>query len=756
MAGQIETTADLGADKPDVVATRWLREIDLANSHEKTWRERAQKIVEKYRDEQERSASDSNQRFNILYANTEVLKGALYSRVPIPDCRRRFLDKDPVGRIGAQVLQRSLTYSNDCDELNGTLKASVEDMVLPGRGQARVRYVPTMEGDEVIYEEVRAEYVEWEMFRYSPAKRWSKVRWVAFGELLTREDLRTQFPDVADKVTLDWMPKGKEDTEENQLFKRALVWTIWNKTDRKVYVVSTGYKDAPLKVAPDPLRLEHFFPCPPPLYDISNTNSLIPIPEYAIYQDQAMQLEDIENRISVLTEALRRRGVYDSSIPELQNLAKGGDNEFVPVPEYAKFMDKGGLEAAFQELPIEGLAKVLVQLMDQAERKKAAIYELIGLSDIMRGTSKATETLGAQQLKSQYGEIRIGPRQGEVQRFARDLMRLKAEIISEHFKPETLALTTGFDMFMTVAEKQQAQALIAPPPAAPGMPPAQPPAPPDPLLVEKLARPTWDEVMQILRSDKLRGFRIDIETDSTIKPQADEEQKNRIDLLTACSGFLEKAGPAVQAGMMPVKVATQLLMFGVRAFRTGPELEETLDEWAEEAQKPKEGPDMAAIAQQQAQMQEREMGLQKAEQAIAKRGEQAQASEVQAKDRHTQADVREAKLADAEKRFSMMQQLNDFMSEQRASMDALMKQNVEADLQRKQEAIGAEKEDNDMSNEEVKKLAATLAESIALIAESQNKTQQLIAELITTAGAEKTVSVHRQRDGSLKGTVTLQ
>ncbi len=590
-----------------VVVDRWLKELDASDRHEKDWRERADKIVKLYRDEREKVENTTAKRFNILYSNTEVLKGALYSQCPVPDVRRRFLDKDPAGRVAAIVLTRALAVTldkqKDGDDFDGLMKASVFDMVLPGRAVARVKYVPTIERyeerveveqpaegaalpedveqdeqgffrmepvEEVTYECVESDYVEWTMFRYSPAKRWKKVRWVAFGDLLTRDDLVAQFgKDIGNRVEMKWMPKGMEDNAENAIFKRALVWTIWNKTQKKCVVVSEGFKDAPLMEVDDPLRLEGFFPTPRPLYSISSTDTLIPVPEYVIYQDQALQLDAFEERIATLTDALRRRGVYDASIPELENLANSADNKFVAVKNYREFMEKGGLEQAFQEMDISGLARVLVELMAQRDSLKQEIYELIGISDIMRGSTKATETLGAQEIKNQWGSIRTGPRQGEVQRFARDIIRLQAEIIAEHFSPKTLAEMSGVELFFTAAEKQAAMGMVQ-------QVPGQPPAPRDP----RLNRPTWEEVLAVLRSDKLRGFRVDIETDSTIKPQADQEQRNRVDAITAITGFLEKAMPAVQGGAVPKKFATELLNFGMRSFKVGPQIEELLDEWA--------------------------------------------------------------------------------------------------------------------------------------------------------------------------------
>lgn len=573
----------------------WLKEIGYADAHEKDWRDRANKVVDLYRDE--RDSDSSEVRFNILYANTEVLKGALYSAVPVPDVRRRFLDRDPAGKEGARILGRALSYTLDAYDFDGLMKDVVEDMLLPGRGVARVKYVPTFgmvpvpvepEGfdelgtpifpedtqmgddgipvimqEQVVYEEVQCDYVEWEFFRYSPAKRWSKVRWVAFGELLTRDDLAKQFGSkVAAKVKLTWSPDDDDDKETAHL-KRALVWTIWSKKDKKVTVVSDGYPDAPLATLDDPLRLQGFFPCPRPLYDISTTNSLIPVPNYRIYQDHANQLDDLAQRISVMVDAIRRRGVYDASNAALAELARSGDNHFVAIEDWLTFSEKGGLKNAIEEMDITMLAKVIVELRAAAEQKKGDIYEILGISDIMRGTTAASETLGAQEIKDRWGSIRVQQRQAEVQRFARDIIRLKGEIIAEHFSPQTLELMTGLE--------------VSP------------------------------EVSEILRNDKLRGFRIDIETDSTIRQQANREQKNRVELLTAVNGFLEQGLPAVQQGLIPRKVMTELMMFGVRAFPVGPELEETLDQFAEESgqeQPNQPDPQKDAAAKHQAEMME--------------------------------------------------------------------------------------------------------------------------------------------------------
>jgi hypothetical protein len=119
------------------------------------------------------------------------------------------------------------------------------------------------------------------------------------------------------------------------------------------------------------------------------------------------------------------------------------------------------------------------------------------------GASDPNETLGAQQLKAQFGSTRMKRRQRAVQKWIRDLYKLKAEIIAEHFEPQVLQEMTGEQM--------------------------------------------TPEVMQLLRSDKLRSYRIDIETDSTIFEDAEAEKKARTEMVAGISKFMEKWGPIVQA-----------------------------------------------------------------------------------------------------------------------------------------------------------------------------------------------------------------
>ena len=175
-------------------------------------------------------------------------------------------------------------------------------------------------------------------------------------------------------------------------------------------------------------------------------------------------------------------------------------------------------------------------------------------------------------------------------------------------------------MFQTVAEKQQAQQQLAmqaqaaqqaqqaqagptgmsgpggapggPPPGA--SPPPQPMPQPSPDMMEMLQRPTWEEVCGLLRDNTLRGFRIDVETDSTIEPNDQEEKQRRMEFVTTIGEYIAKSIPAMQLVPQMTPVITQGLLFLVRGFRVGREMEETIEEALGKLREPAADPAAAA------------------------------------------------------------------------------------------------------------------------------------------------------------------
>jgi hypothetical protein len=395
--------------------------------------------------------------------------------------------------------------------------------------------------DALTYETVECEVVQWDRFSMSPARSWEEVRWVAFAHRMTRKDLVDNFGAIGKDVNLNLSDAEAEQPSDEiaHAFKRAAVWEIWDKDNKEVVWIADDH-DEPLDQEDDPLELETFFPIPRPLYSIPG-DTMVPIPEYTIYEGQAKELDGITKRIKALTKALRVRGLYDGSVEELSTLLTAADETMIPVQGFV-LAEKDGLSRAVQFMPLAEIAGVLVQLYQTREQTKNTIFEIIGISDILRGASKASETATAQNIKAQFGNLRLGSRQREVQRFARDLFRLKAEIMAEKFAPETLEKMTG--------------------------------------------KPISEEMLAIMQSDSTRGFRVDIETDSTIAIDEAAEQEAITKLLSSVVTYMQGIAPLVQQGAFTKEAAVSLLLLAVRRYRGSREVEDTINSLTDKDQGP--------------------------------------------------------------------------------------------------------------------------------------------------------------------------
>lgn len=612
-ADSFEKPSDIEKN-PQGVVRRWALELKLAEKREKEWRKSAEKVLNRYRQKDAKKHS-----FNILWSNTETLRPAVYNSLPKPDVRRRFKDDDPLGKAVSDVLSRALEFGLDTTDFNHDIESTVLDMLLPGRGVARVRYVPTLaqvgvtaethveenethtdggealEGDseEVEWEQAPIEHVQWDDFRHGVGKEWSEVCWVAFRHRLTRDELLEQFGDIGEEVKLDAADDDEIEKERDasvaDAFKTAEVWEIWDKDERKVRFVCLNYKESPLKTLDDPLRLQGFWPIPRPLYAVEEATTLIPTPLYDLYKEQAEELDRVSTRINKLVDGLKMRGIYDATLTELSELMRGQDNDLIPAANVTALLERGGLEKAIWFMPIETAAKVLQILYEQRDATKNVIYEITGIADIIRGSSNATETATAQQIKDKWGSMRLRKMQGEVARFIRDLIRLQAEIIGEHFSPETLETMTAVKLpHQAEVEAQMQQALIQ----------AQMAGQPAPQMPQPV---TWEQVMQVLQSDKQRTFKIDVETDSTIAASIEADMQGMKETLGAVVELFNGLGPAVQMGALPVEALKELTLAVTRRAKMGNAVEDALDKI--KAPAPQADPNAAAAQAEQAKAQ---------------------------------------------------------------------------------------------------------------------------------------------------------
>ena len=605
-----------GEAQPDKDQAYWTREIRRAEKHfrDKFW-PMADKLYKLYSRQGEEN--DSKKKFAMLWANTEVLKPSIYARPPVPQVSRRYRDKDPVGRLAAELLERACSYEFERMNVDNVLRSVRDDLLLPGRGVAWLRYEADIEAPEPVEPQepkdenlqepandpasagevtghrVVCDYIHYKQFLHEPARRWEEVGWVAKIVYMSDKEGKERFPKTWTGVELDNKADSTSDSDslkdpalvEAQSAK-ASVYEIWCKKSKKTIWVA---KSAPQVLGmEDPiLDFEQFFPCPKPVYATLTNNSLLPTPDYKYYQDQAQEVDSLTNRIDKMMDSLKVVGFYpagaegDVSEAIAKALSPDTTNQMIPVASWAAFGERGGSNAIVW-LPIDQIANTIQKCVELRNQIIQDIYQITGISDILRGSTEASETATAQSIKAQWGSVRIRDRQQEMVRLARDITRMACEIIAEHFDPAYITKMANMEL---------------PPP--PQMPMMQPPPPTgDPqqdqqaqaqfqqqqaqaqqaMQAWQAQKSKYDEAFAILADDRLRGFRIDIETDSTLQPDEDAEKQRRTEFVTAIGGLIRQAVPLVQVAPEMAGLIRETLLFTARGFRAGRQLEDAIEQ----------------------------------------------------------------------------------------------------------------------------------------------------------------------------------
>jgi hypothetical protein len=643
----------------------------------KEWEGRADKIVKRYRDES-RSRNNPTAKFNILWSNVQTITPAVFARLPRPDVSRRFRDNDPIGRVASMMLERALEYEIEhYGDYASAMKQAVQDRLLGGRGTAWVRYEPHITGEaggmgegapedgfqvtedtdeaeteggiyredqeRIEYECAPVDYVYWRDFGLTVARTWEEVTAVWRKVYMERAALVERFgEELGGKIPLDTKPETSKAFNEKmgEMSREALIYEIWDKATGQVIWLSKSMGKI-LDTRDDPLQLENFWPCPKPMFSTLTTDSLIPVPDFVLYQDQARQLDTLADRIDGFIQALKVRGVYDASEPSLARLfTEGENNSLLPVKNYGAFSEKGGLVGAINLVDIKPIAEGLNMAYQAMEQVKGQIYEIMGIADIQRGQTDPNETLGAQIIKSNNASGRLKTMQHEVVNFATALLQIKAQIICQHFTDDTIIKISG-----AMQLSQQDQQLIP-------------------------------QALQLLKDEPAKNFRIEVTTDSMIYQDEQQEKQNRLEFLSAVSGFLSQAVPAAQATPELTPMLVEMLKFGVTAFKAGKGLEglidETADKFRQQAKAMEGQPKPPSPEQQKMEMQMQMEQAKMQAQAQSKQAEMQMQMQMEQQKMQMQMEVEKAK----QEYQAQENQLKFQLEEQRNMMDREMEVKV--------------------------------------------------------------------------------
>jgi hypothetical protein len=426
------------------------------------------------------------------------------------------------------------------------------------------------------------------------------------------------------------------------------------------------------------------------------------------YKDQLEEINELTARISALTEAVKVRAFYPAGAGEIgdaiEAAIKSVSNNamLVPISNWG-LIGSGTIKDMLIWLPIDMIVVAIEKLIEVRKQLIDDVYQITGLSDIMRGSTVASETLGAQQLKSQYGSIRIKDRQDELIRFARDITRICAEIMAENFQAKTLLAMTQMEVptqadLVKQAKPLQAQIaqITAQIQKAQTDPQTMQAAQANPehaqqILgqaqqqiqglngqIQKLQQTvTIEQVMGLLKDQRIRPFVLDIETDSTIAPDENAQKQRATELITAVGGYMNQVLPLVQAMPQAAPVAAEFLKFLSGQYRAGREMQSKIEEFADQMAQMASQPKPPNPEQQKAEQETH--ALQQRSQAEAERHQiDTQAKEQAAKiaqetadaDQHRKDMAHAAAMEDMDKTEARKQELQRVTLAQQAQEHA--------------------------------------------------------------------------------------
>jgi hypothetical protein len=560
------TSASDFQSTPAGLAQRWSTEIQASQQELMKFHTDANRITQRYLDRRDAYAKDES-KVNLFWSTMKVLLSMLYARPPKADVSRTFQDfEDDQARVAGLMLQRILNrgFDENVSVWDAAVRQGIEDWLIVGMGQIWLRYEvktepytvpavfdefgvelqPETEAERIVDEDAPVDYIYWEDFFYSPARTWPEVRWVARRVWMTKDQLVDRFGEEIAKIVPLGVQVKKADVNDqspkHDPWSKAEVFEIWCKENKKVYWYAKG-ADVILDVKDDPLQLDGFFPCPKPLAANVTSSNFMPRADYIFAQDQFNELDEINTRITWLTRAAKVVGVYDKTADGVQRMfQQGAENQMIPVDNWALFAEKGGIKGQVDWAPIDMVVNCIERLRQYRQDKVMQIYEVLGISDVMRGSSRASETATAQQIKAQFGSTRIQLMQFYIADWISQALRIKAEIICKHWQPETIIKRSNIERTPDAAMALDAIAL--------------------------------------LKDEHMAQYRVNVEADSMAALDWAAERDAAVQFMQGLGAFISQVAPMAQSVPQAAPVLLSLLQWSVSKFRVSQQIEGVLDQ----------------------------------------------------------------------------------------------------------------------------------------------------------------------------------
>lgn len=561
--------SDTYSDSHDDKIKTWLKRLDAEKKEHASFRKEAEKALDIY----ERKDCDGKKTVFPMYtANVNILHAALFSGLPDADVRRPHNDQGD--KDLAQAIQRSIEHLKDVEDYETPAHRAVREFLAAGLGVCFLRYEPTVvevpimepmveevidpmtgqvmeqpvidpETGEPVMEALRDEdgklitedsiesqtiqldYHPWHRFRWEPTTDWTDVDWVSLDFIKTASQIKAEYG-----VELDNLDKRNDNQKAPSADGKGghLVHHIYCKKSRTIKVITPAHRSF-IAEYEDPFGLEGFYPFPRPLMMNIQSGEVTPRPDYVYIETQHDNLQVLTKRINKLTEGVKDIGAFDAALfAELGSLESAQDGKYIPISGMAERLNGGSFDNVIASVNMTNKVSTLDRLREQREDEKNIIYELMGIADIVRGASVASETATAQAIKDKHFQVRLSEKINELRRYWRDLYRLITELMGEHFTTESFFMFSGVELD--------------------------------------------EQALQALMNELGRAYMVDVETEDTTFEDDEKERQQGIELIRVLGEIIGQHYPAVQAGAMPGDFFNTLLTFGANLFKDGAVLEE--------------------------------------------------------------------------------------------------------------------------------------------------------------------------------------
>lgn len=596
-----KTDEDLSVKTEADEVKLWLKRIDESRSEasdfvfecKDAWREfQGESTDFKYRKRLDFTVGS----YNRYWSDTCVMLPALYSNKPVVVSSKRF-DQDPIANTAAVINDRFANYLMDlCDFdqqmsscalefLNSSLATArvyfkadfirrkkrimlqeIQAEIDPANPQAPQTYLVDEKGNlppdgaTILQDEEGFPYYEYEGVGESSeeeeseteevanpliyiqalhfdevlhsvgARRMQDIWWMGYKVTCTKKQALKEFGDVVKGIETDDTQSDEDKKRTKDLFT---YWEIWDKTTKSIYWVCELVKGKFLRKEKDIYEFAKFFPSPTPVVVNEHYNSVYPSPDWSLTKDLYENLHLLAQRINVITKTIKGSPIFDGSQDAIATMFEQvGDGKAVGVSNFKDLFNRGGLEALIMFPPYEKLAGVLQNIVQAFNQQKVDLDEIRGISDIIRGASDPATSATAERIKKAAANNRFALRQKQFAQFVCETIQMMVDLGYKTFEDKQIKEVVGYN------------------------------------YLDEEDKANFDAALVILRDDKARLVRIDIETDSLVALNEQDNKQDAMDLLNAM-GPLSQALSNIRETPEAAPALTKIIQIALDKFRLG-------------------------------------------------------------------------------------------------------------------------------------------------------------------------------------------